>query len=173
VDLDPYAPAEFVDVLEIADAIHSALDQMRLRHLMKTSGADGIHMFIPIIPKYEIEVIRKFVLLLGSLLENLLPKKVSTSRHHSDRIGKVYIDWFQNGLVKTVAAPFSLRPVRDALVSFPITPKDLKKRISPEDYNIKTVASLLSKSSFEFDMTPDQSLENAFEELGTSIARTR
>jgi len=173
VDLDPYPPAEFEDVLEIADAIHSALDQMRLRHLMKTSGADGIHMFIPIIPKYDIEVVRKFVLLLGSLLESLLPKKVSTSRHHSDRIGKVYIDWFQNGLVKTVAAPFSLRPVRDALVSFPITPRDLKKRISPEDYNIKTVASLLSKSSFEFNMTPDQSLENAFEELGTSIARTR
>jgi len=171
VDLDPYPPAEFSDVLEIAGAIHTALEQMKLRHLIKASGADGIHMFIPVIPKYDIEVIRKFVLLLGSVLENLLPKKVSTSRHHSDRIGRVYIDWFQNGLVKTVAAPFSLRPERGAPVSFPITPDDLKKRISPEDYNIKTVAGLMSKKNFEFDMTPNQSLESAFEELGTSIGK--
>ena len=114
-------------------------------------------------------MIRKFVLLLGSLIENLLPKKVSTSRHHNDRIGKVYIDWFQNGLVKTVAAPFSLRPINGAPVSFPVDPKDLKKRIRPEDYNIKTVDGVLSKSSAEFDMTPDQGLEKAFAELGASV----
>ena len=167
VDLDPYAPAEFEDALEIADSFHTALTQMGLRHLMKTSGANGIHVFIPVIPRYGIEVIRKFVFLLGSLLENLVPKKVSTSRHRSDRVGKVYVDWFQNGLVKTVAAPFSPRPLPGAPVSFPISPRDLRKRISPEDYTITTVREILSKENLAvFDMNPDQSLDRAFEELG-------
>ncbi len=169
VDLDPYPPAEFEDALGIADSFHSALDQMRLRHLIKTSGADGIHILIPILPKYTIEVIRRFVLLVGILLEELAPKKVSTSRHRADRVGKVYVDWFQNGLGKTVAAPFSLRPLPGAPVSFPIHPRDLKKKIRPEDYNINTVRSLLANERItELDAAPNQSLDNAFKELGAS-----
>jgi len=169
VDLDPYPPAGFEDVLAIADSFHSALVQMGLRHLIKTSGADGIHILIPVRPLYEIERIRKFVLLLGSLLEELVPKKVSTSRRRPDRLGKVYVDWFQNGLTKTVAAPFSLRPVPGAPVSFPLTPRDLKRRIRPDDYTISTVPSLVKKRQDPpFNPAPDQSLEAAFKELGTS-----
>ncbi len=169
VDLDPYPPAEFDDALEIAESIHTALDQMKLRHLIKTSGADGIHILIPVQPKYEIEVIRRFVLLLGILLEDLVPKRVSTSRHRGDRIGKVYVDWFQNGLTKTVAAPFSLRPIPGAPVSFPIHPNDLKRTVRPDNYNIKTVPGLLAREKAPaFDLTPDQSLDAAFKELGAS-----
>ena len=169
IDLDPYPPADFGDAVGIADSFHSALDQMKLRHLIKTSGADGIHILIPILPKYEIEVIRRFVLLLGVLLEDLLPKKVSASRHRGDRIGKVYVDWFQNGLTKTVAAPFSLRPNPGAPVSCPIESKDLKRNIRAEDYNIKTVPELLTKNRVvSFDPTPNQSLDLAFKELGAS-----
>ncbi len=169
VDLDPYPPAEFEDALGIADSFHSALDQMKLKHLIKTSGADGIHILIPVEPRYEIEVIRRFVLLLGILLEDLVPKKVSTSRHRGDRVGKVYVDWFQNGLTKTVAAPFSLRPNPGAPVSCPIQPKDLKRNIRAEDFNIKTVPELLAKNRvLSFDPTPNQSLDLAFKELGAS-----
>jgi bifunctional non-homologous end joining protein LigD len=169
VDLDPYPPAEFEDAIEIAESFHSALDQMKLRHLIKTSGADGIHMLIPVIPKYSIDVIRRFVLLLGILLEDLVPKRVTTSRHRADRIGKVYVDWFQNGLAKTVAAPYSLRPNPGAPVSFPISPKELKKRFGPENYNIRTVPGLLEKEKgVVLDTSPNQSLDSAFKELGAS-----
>ncbi len=167
VDLDPYPPAEFEDALAIADSFHAALNQMKLRHMIKTSGADGIHILIPVVPKYSINVIRRFVLLLGVLLEELSPKRVSTSRQRGDRIGKVYVDWFQNGLTKTVAAPFSLRPLPGAPVSFPLGPKDLKKLIAPTDYNIKTAPELLRKGRIsQFDLTPNQSLDPAFKELG-------
>ncbi len=169
VDLDPYPPAEFSDAVEIADSFHSALVQMKLRHLMKTSGADGIHILIPIIPKYSIEVIRRFVLLVGVLLEELVPKKVSTSRNRGARVGKVYVDWFQNGPGKTVAAPFSLRPLPGAPTSFPLLPKDLKKRIDPAEFNLESTLKILEGGrSFQFDTSPDQSLEPAFKELGAS-----
>ena len=167
VDLDPYPPAEFEDALEIAESFHAALDQMRLRHMIKTSGAEGIHFLIPIVPKYTIEVIRRFVLLLGVLLEELVPKRVSTSRTRGNRVGKVYVDWFQNGAGKTIAAPFSLRPSPGAPVSFPLRPADLKKRIQPSDFNITTVPRLMSKAP-EFDASPNQSLDAAFRELGAS-----
>ncbi len=170
VDLDPYPPSEFEHAVEIAEAVHTALVQMKLRHMIKTSGAEGIHFLIPILPKYPIETIRRFVLLLGILLEGLAPKRVSTSRNRADRVGKVYIDFFQNGLQKTIAAPFTLRPLPGAPVSFPLQPKDLKKRFQPMDFNIKTVPEVLEKGGVsEFDASADQRLEYAFSELGASM----
>ena len=168
VDLDPYPPAEFEDAIEIAGAVHSALVEMKLRHLIKTSGADGFHFLIPVIPKYPIETIRRFVLLIGILLEELAPKKVSTSRNRSQRIGKVYIDFFQNGLQKTIAAPFSLRPEPGAPVSFPIDPKRLKTHFKPPEFNLRSVPDML-KTVPTFDSSPDQSLDQAFREMGAKV----
>jgi bifunctional non-homologous end joining protein LigD len=170
VDLDPYPPAEFEDAVEIARAVHSALVEMRLRHMIKTSGADGFHFLIPVVPKYSIETIRRFVLLLGILLEDLAPKKVSTSRNRADRIGKVYVDFFQNGLQKTVAAPFTLRPEPGAPVSFPLDPKKLNSHFLPPDFNIRTVPGLLKRGGVPaFDPSPDQLLEAAFAEMGVKL----
>src|SRR5260370_42465554 len=53
VDLDPYPPAEFEDAVEIARAVHSALVEMRLRHMIKTLGAEGFHFLISVLPKYS------------------------------------------------------------------------------------------------------------------------
>ena len=170
VDLDPYPPAEFEDAVEIARAVDSALREMRLRHMIKTSGADGFHFLIPVVPKYSIETIRRFVLLLGILLEDLVPKKVSTSRNRTDRIGKVYVDFFQNGLQKTVAAAFTVRPAPGAPVSFPLDPKRLNTRFEPADFSIRTVPEILKREGVpEFDPRPDQLLEPAFAEMGVKL----
>ena len=170
VDLDPYPPASFEDATEIAEAVHSALVEMKLRHLIKTSGADGFHFLIPIVPKYPIETIRKFVLMLGVLMEDLAPRKVSTSRNRADRIGKVYVDFFQNGLQKTVAAPFTLRPLPGAPVSFPIDPKRLKTHLKPEEFNLFTVPKILKKGGVsQFNIAPDQTLDGPFRELGVKL----
>ena len=170
VDLDPYPPAEFEDAVEIARAVHSALVEMRLRHMIKTSGADGFHFLIPVVPKYSIETVRRFVLLLGILLEDFAPNRVSTSRNRTDRIGKVYIDFFQNGLQKTVAAPFTLRPEPGAPVSFLLDPKRLNSRFRPSDFNIRTVPGILKREGVpEFDPRPDQLLEPAFAEMGVKL----
>jgi len=75
------------------------------------------------------------------------------------------VDYFQNRLQKTIAAPFSLRPESSAPVSFPLAPKDLKRRIHAEDFNLRTVPALLKRVP-DFDTSPDQELEHAFAELG-------
>src|SRR3989442_902158 len=99
IDLDPHAPAGFEEAVEIGLTVHSALDHMNLRHLLKTSGHDGLHFLVPIVPKYDIEVIRRFAYLLGVLIEGLLPKIATTSRKENQRVGKVYIDYYRNGVV--------------------------------------------------------------------------
>jgi bifunctional non-homologous end joining protein LigD len=172
VDLDPYPPATFEDAVEIATAVHSALNEMKLRHMIKTSGSEGFHFLVPIVPKYPIEIIRRFVLLLGVLLEELAPNKVSTSRNRSQRVGKIYIDFFQNGLQKTIAAPYSLRPETGAPVSFPLDPKRLKTRFKINDFNLRTVPKLLENDHTPaFDTSPNQTLEAAFKEMGVDLSK--
>src|SRR5205807_9968481 len=51
VDLDPYPPAEFEDAVEIARAVHSALAEMRLRHMSKRSGDEGFRFLFTIVPQ--------------------------------------------------------------------------------------------------------------------------
>lgn len=168
IDLDPHAPAGFAEAVEIGLTVHSALDHMHLRHLLKTSGHDGLHFLVPIIPKYGIEVIRRFVYLLGVLIEGLLPKIATTSRKENQRVGKVYIDYYQNGLFRTIAAPYSLRPTPGAPASFPLKPEALKKkRLDPAQFNIRNIPDMVRKGSVvEFDFGDRQRLEPAFKELG-------
>lgn len=170
VDLDPHEPAGFAEAVELGLAAHSALDHMGLKHLIKTTGHVGLHLLVPISPKYEIETVRRFAYLLGLLLEQLFPKTATTSRRAKDRVGKVYVDYFQNGLYRTVAAPYSLRPVPNALASFPIKPEALKKRLDPADFNIHTIPDLVRKGRVvEIDFGLKQDLDSGFEELGASM----
>src|SRR5437879_12690369 len=112
-------------------------------------------------------MIWRFVLLLGILLEDLVPKKVSTSRNRADRIGKVYVDFCQNGLQKTVAAPFTLRPEPGAPASFPLDPKRLNARFQPSDFNIRAVPGILKRACVpEFRPRAARLLEPAIAGLG-------
>lgn len=169
VDLDPHPPGvEFEDVLAAAESVRVALKQMKLRHIMKTSGSEGIHFLIPIVPKYDLNTIKKFVLQLGILLEELSPKKVTTSRHRSERLGKIFIDYDQNTR-NSIVTPFSPRPTPSAPVSFPLSAEDLKKRFEPADYNVRTVSELADEGKLpDIDPGSAQTLDNAFRELGVA-----
>ncbi|HZY93477.1 MAG TPA: hypothetical protein VFE98_01290 [Candidatus Bathyarchaeia archaeon] len=167
VDLDPHPPRiEFEDVLEVAENVRVALKQMKLRHIMKTSGSEGMHFLIPIIPKYTLDTIKKFVHQLGIVLEELSPKKVTTSRHRRQRLGKIFIDYDQNTR-NSIVTPFSPRPTRGAPVSFPLSANDLKKRFEPPDYNLRSVSELADEGKLpDADPGPGQTLDGAFKELG-------
>jgi len=167
VDLDPHPPGvDFEDVLEVAENVRVALKQMKLRHITKTSGSEGIHFLIPIVPKYSLDTIKKFVLQLGIVLEDLSPKKVTTSRHRSERLGKIFIDYDQNTR-NSIVTPFSPRPAPGAPVSFPLSAPDLKKRFKPPEYNLRSVSALADEGKLPVvDPGPAQTLDSAFKELG-------
>lgn len=169
VDLDPHPPGvEFEDVLAVAENVRVALKQMKLHFIMKTSGSEGMHFLIPIVPKYGPETIKKFVLQLGIVLEELSPKKVTTSRHRSERLGKIFVDYDQNTR-NSIVTPFSPRPTAGAPVSYPLSEKDLKKRFEPVDFNVRTVSQFADEEKLpELDYVPGQTLESALKELGVA-----
>jgi len=167
-DLDPKYPADFSQAREVAYAIHLTLKELGLKHTAKTSGSDGIHLLISVKPLYEIEKIRGFVKRVGDLIASLMPKLATTSRDPREQAGRVYIDYRQNGLRMLIASPFSVRPLPDAPVSFPLQLKDLEDdQLTPTAYTLKRITETPSLLR-PFELGTPQSLLRAFKSVGLS-----
>ncbi len=125
IDLDPHHPATFTHAKRAARGLASVLEKLGLEFLLKTSGGDGIHFLIPVEPRYSVEKIRRFVYAIGKLLEKADPKLATVSTKTSQKSSRVYVDFLQNGLEKTITAPFSIRALPSAPVSFPFQVREL------------------------------------------------
>lgn len=168
IDLDPHRPATFAEARVVARGMAVLLQRMGLRFLAKTSGADGIHFLIPIRPRYSIEQIRRFIYALGKLVEKADPGLATVSTRRDRKRGRVYIDFLQNGLEKTITAPLSLRALPGAPVSYPLSLKQLgNSRLKPTAFTLRKVprkSDVLSRMLRLGRL--QQELGPAFEKLG-------
>jgi bifunctional non-homologous end joining protein LigD len=145
-DLDPTDGAIFADVLRVASAIHEELQALKIYSFLKTSGASGFHIYVPIERKYTYEDVRLFAGGIGQRVQAELPEIVTFERTVSKRRkGTVLVDAVQNAKGKPLAAPYSLRPLVGAPVSTPVTAPEIKRKFLPEDMNIHTIFKRLSK----------------------------
>jgi bifunctional non-homologous end joining protein LigD len=146
-DLDPTPDAEFEDVASVARSITEHLDALGVTPYLKTSGATGFHIYVPLERKYTYEEVRLFARAIGQQVQTELPDLVTFERKVSSRRkGTVLIDAAQNAHGKPLAAAYSLRPFPGAPVSTPISPKELTKQLRPEDLNIQTILDRLRRS---------------------------
>ena len=146
-DLDPTDGTKFDAVLEVARAIHAKLDSLGVRSYMKTSGASGFHIYVPLERQYTYEECRLFAGAIGQRVQAELPKLVTFERTLSKRRkGTVLIDTIQNARGKPLAAVYSLRPFPGAPVSAPISPRELGERIRPAQFNIETIFKRLKQT---------------------------
>lgn len=144
IDLDPHYPATFSHARKVAKGLTTVLERLGLDYLVKTSGAEGIHFFIPVEPRYSVEKIRRFVYALGRLVEKADPKLATVSTRPARKTGRVYVDFLQNGLKKTITAPFSVRALPGAPVSFPLTVRELDdSKLGPKWFTVRSAASRL------------------------------
>jgi bifunctional non-homologous end joining protein LigD len=111
LDLDPKG-APFTDVVRVARTLHRILDQLELPSHLKTSGATGLHIMVPLGARYTHEESRTFARLLALLGVEAAPEISTIDRPIRARAGKVYIDFGQNGHGRTIAAPYSARLAR-------------------------------------------------------------
>lgn len=165
VDLDPAEGCGFAEAVTVAQGLHRLLVQLGLRGYIKTSGATGLHVYIPVEPRYTYDQTADFVRRLGVVLQHLMPRLVTLARAVRERRGFVYVDYLQNARGKTLVAPYSPRPLPGAPVSFPVAWQDLP-RIDPRQFTIKTVPRLLKesppgKNPFAPVLTDRQSLDRA------------
>ena len=137
VDLDPMPPAGFDEARAVAQMTLSALQALGLRALVKTSGATGIHFFLPIRRGPTCHEIMLAMKGLGQEIRRAAPQLVTLERTVAKRTG-VYFDYGQNAFGHTLAAPYSLRAQPGAPVSCPITAQELR-HVRPQDFTLRTV----------------------------------
>jgi bifunctional non-homologous end joining protein LigD len=138
LDLDPKG-APFTDVVRVAQAVHRVLDDLALPSHVKTSGATGLHVLVPLAAQYTHEQARTLARLLATLVVETVPAIATLARPLGARAGKVYVDFGQNGHGRTIVAPFSVRPRPGATVSCPLDWREVTLRLDPTRFTIRTV----------------------------------
>lgn len=138
IDLDAKT-APFADVITVAHAAHSILDDLNIPCYPKTSGKTGIHICIPLGAKYSFEQSKTLAEILVRLINQALPQLTSVERSPNTRKGQVYLDYLQNRRGQTMAAPYCVRPVPGATVSAPLKWSQVRKGMSPTRYTIKSI----------------------------------
>jgi bifunctional non-homologous end joining protein LigD len=140
-DVDPEPPATIDQAVEVALRLNEILEGLGFKAYVKTSGKKGLHILLPVERRYVFEQTRAFVHKIGQHLSKEMPMVVSEFSD-TKKPDKVFIDYGQNSHGKTLICPYSLRATPDATVSTPLDWADLKKKINPTKFNIKTVPSL-------------------------------
>jgi len=141
LDLDPPSPGAFDLAVRAAFLVRQALADSGLDGAVKTSGAKGVHVFVPIDAAASIEDVAAATRALAARAERIDPVLATTAFIREDRGGKVFLDSTRAGGA-TVAAAYSPR-VRPGLpVSFPVPWDDLD-RVAPADFTVHTAAALL------------------------------
>jgi bifunctional non-homologous end joining protein LigD len=138
IDLDP-EEIGFEKVIETALAVKETLDEAKAKSYCKTSGATGLHIYVPLKAKYNYEISKEFAHVIAKIVNNKLPDITSLERSPSKRKKKVYLDYLQNRPGQTLAAPYSIRPRAGATVATPLEWSEVKQGLHPGHFNIKTI----------------------------------
>jgi len=136
IDLDPGDKTTFDQVIQAAQQIKQVLDAIGVDAYCKTSGATGMHIYIPLGAKYTYEQSKEFARVLVTIVQAQLPKFTSIERIVQNRQGKMYLDFLQNRPQATLAAPYSLRPKPGATVSMPLHWDEVKKGLKIKNFTI-------------------------------------
>ncbi|MGH7445316.1 MAG: non-homologous end-joining DNA ligase, partial [Longimicrobiales bacterium] len=135
LDLDPKG-APFAHVVEVARTLKALCDDITLPCFVKTSGSSGLHVMVPLGRQLTHEQSRQLGELIARVVVAELPGIATIARVVSQREGKVYIDYLQNGHGKLLVAPYSVRPLPGAPVSMPLEWREVDKRLDIRRYTI-------------------------------------
>ena len=137
-DLDPSEGVPFARVLDVARWIRDQLDTLGAMGVPKTSGADGLHIYIPLPAGTPYEAGMLFCQIVAALVEQKHPKVATTERSVRARGKRVYIDCLQNILGKTLATAYSARASDYAGVSTPVTWQEIDEGFDRTNFTIET-----------------------------------
>ena len=141
LDLDPPEGARFGVVVKAAKLVRQALDEAGMAGAVKTSGAKGVHIFVPLAPGTSPEDAAAATRAIAVRAERIDPDLATTAFVKDERKGKVFLDSTRAGGA-TVVAAYSPRIRPGVPVSFPIAWDDLD-RVAPADFTIHNAAALL------------------------------
>jgi bifunctional non-homologous end joining protein LigD len=171
LDLDPPSGEAFGLAVRAAFLVRQALAEAGLAGAVKTSGAKGVHVFVPVVPSGAEEVAAA-TRAIAARAERLDPVLATTAFIREDRGGKVFLDSTRAGGA-TVVAAYSPRIRPGTPVSFPVGWTDLD-RVAPADFTVHTAAALLDAGDpWADEMPAPQQLSPDLIEEGQAIPIAR
>jgi bifunctional non-homologous end joining protein LigD len=153
LDIDPPSADQFGQAVGAAMLVRSALDSAGLAGAVKTSGAKGVHIFVPLTPGQSSADAAAATRAIAARAQRLDPDLATTAFIREDRDGKVFIDPTRAGGA-TVVAAYSPRVRPRTQVSFPVAWGDLDG-VRPTDFTVRTAARLLGGRDPWADLLPD------------------
>jgi bifunctional non-homologous end joining protein LigD len=143
-DLDPGEGTSWQHVQEAAILVRSLLSELGLQAWLKTSGGKGLHVVVPIAPRFDYEAVKGFSQAMVQHLARTIPTRFVARSGPSNRVGKLFVDFLRNGHGATTAAAFSARARPGLGVSMPVPWDDLSKLKSGAQWTIATAREHLS-----------------------------
>jgi len=144
IDIDPEKD-DFQKVIQTALTVKEVMDELESECFCKTSGATGLHVYIPLGAKYNYDQVKILAELIAIEIQQRLPEITSLERSVKKRNHKIYVDYLQNRRGQTLAAPYSVRPVAGATISTPLEWNEVNKKLHPSLFHIKNVLKRFEK----------------------------
>jgi bifunctional non-homologous end joining protein LigD len=144
-DLDPSEGVPFARVLDVARWIRDELDTLGALGVPKTSGAAGLHIYVPLPAGTPYDAGMIFCQIVATVVAHKHPKVATTERMVAARGKRVYIDCLQNILGKTLATAYSARASDYAGVSTPVTWQEIDDGVDPKAFTIETAPGRFDK----------------------------
>jgi bifunctional non-homologous end joining protein LigD len=146
IDIDPSDKNTFDEVIETAQVVHQIFERLKVPCYCKTSGASGLHVYVPLGAKYTYDQVKDFGNIIAMMVTAELPDTTTLERSLSKRAdNKIYVDYLQNRRGQTLATAYSLRPKPGATVSTPLEWKEVKPGLHPSQFNIHNILSRVKK----------------------------
>ncbi|MGH9732172.1 MAG: DNA ligase D [Candidatus Acidiferrales bacterium] len=146
-DLDPTDGTPFTTVVKVAKILMGILEKAEMAVFAKTSGATGIHIFLPVEPRYTYEQARTFVQAVSALVDAKHPGLLTFERSVAKRpSGRILIDAHQNSEAQSLASVYSVRAFPHAPVSTPVRANELDSRLLGAKWSLKSLDRRLEKT---------------------------
>jgi bifunctional non-homologous end joining protein LigD len=171
IDIDPSDNNTFEQVIEAALVVKQILDKAGAVSICKTSGASGLHVYVPLGARYTYDEAKDFANIVCMMANAEIPECTTLERSLSKRSkDKIYMDYLQNRKGQTIACVYSMRPKKGATVSTPLDWKEVKKGLTPKAFTFKTLPERLKKTGDLFAPMLDPKnavdLEKCLDNLG-------
>jgi bifunctional non-homologous end joining protein LigD len=146
IDIDPGDQTTWDQTVKIARLYRTALGHLDVRGYPKTTGKRGLQIWIPIVPKYTFADTSAWVERVSRAVGAIVPDLVSWEWAKGARKGRARLDYTQNASIKTLVAPYAVRPSPGAPVSAPIAWEELDDpELRPDRWTIRTIVERVAE----------------------------
>ncbi len=142
-DLDPAPDVNWQAVISGAQEVRKLLAHLKLKSFLKLTGGKGVHLHVPIAPRYSWEQVKSFCQAVAKQLEQSQPQRFTASLLKAKRTGKIFLDYLRNQRGALYVAPFSVRGRAGAPVAVPISWTALTTKLRPDSYTVRSVDKYL------------------------------